>query len=216
LTTVANVVAEIGERVNCTIDKGVRCLHSDISGMNLKSNEAGPGDRRRYDDQSRDGWDDDQTYELLANRRRRECVRYLARRTSDGSETVSVRKVADGVADAVADAESAPENLRQSVYTSLSQHHLDKLDEYGVIEYDPDSRSVSTGPNFETIRRASADVAVERRVGAIPLWTSMLTLAALLVTATAYPQLPTLPVLGVAALNLVPVGLFVQTRFAGK
>ncbi|WP_135823736.1 DUF7344 domain-containing protein [Halorussus ruber] len=184
--------------------------------MNLKSNEARPGDRRSYDGQSREEWDDDQTYELLANRRRRECVRYLARRTSDESETVSVRDLADGVADAIAGGESAPENLRQSVYTSLSQHHLDKLDECGVIEYHPDSRSVSTGPNFETIRRVSTDATAERRVGAIPPWTSALTLAALLLTATAYPQLPTLPVLGVAALNLIPVGLFVQTRFAGE
>lgn len=180
--------------------------------MSLKLSEARPGDCRSYDDQPRGEWSDDQTYELLANRRRRECVRYLAERTNDGSKTVSVRELADGVADAVAGVESAPESLRQSVYTSLYQHHLGKLDDAAVVEYDSDSQTVTPGPNFETMRRFSAD-AERRPFGGVPYWTSALTLAALGVTAVVYPQLPTLPVLGVAALNLVPVGLFVQAHF---
>ncbi|WP_137287811.1 DUF7344 domain-containing protein [Halorussus salinisoli] len=184
--------------------------------MSLKLNQAAPAYRRnRDDDRNRDEWSDDQPYELLANARRRECVRYLAGRSA--SDDVSVRELADAIADVLAGDESAPDSLRQSVYTSLSQHHLDKLDGHDVIDYDREERSISTGENFEMVTHVSG-VSDSRcwHIGTIPVCTSTLTLATLLVTAVAFPQLPTAAVIGVAALNLLPIGLFVQAHFGDR
>lgn len=166
--------------------------------------------RRSCDDRRpRDDWSDDQPFELLANARRRECVQCLANRPE--AEDVPVRELADSVADSLARDESAPQRLRQSVYTSVTQYHLDKLNGHRVVDYDPETQSVSTGSNFEAVARATRVSASKRRpFTTVSLWTSTLTFAALLVTATVYSQSPTLAVLGVAVLNLLPVGLFVQ------
>ncbi|UPV76835.1 hypothetical protein M0R89_20420 (plasmid) [Halorussus limi] len=184
--------------------------------MNAQPNETGPVVGRSDHDGSRD-LSDDQTYELLANARRRACVRHLRNREgrgpSDGA-VVSVRDLADAVADSVADDGPASDGLRQSVYTSLSQHHLDKLDEWEVVRYDREARSVATGPNFEAVTRVSVTPGTTRRgISAVALATSTVTVATLLAAAVASPRLATPPVLGVAALNLLPVGLFLQTQF---
>ena len=183
--------------------------------MNPKPNEAGPSGERGCGDPPRDEWTDDRTYELLANARRRECVRHLRSR-SDG-DSVPIRDLADAVADAIADDESAADNLRQSVYTSLSQHHLDRLDRCDVVDYDRDHRLVAPGPNFGMVAHVSVDSDPRRRpMRSVPCWTSALTAATLLLSAAAYPRLATFPVLVVAALNLLPVGLFVRMRFDGE
>ena len=186
--------------------------------MNLKLNDTGPVVGRGYDDGGPgDDLSDDQTYELLANARRRACVHHLQRyegRTATEGARVSVDDLADAVADSLADGDSAADSLRQSVYTAMSQPHLDKLDGYDGVESGREERSVTAGPNFEAVTRVS--VGEERTrgsVGTVALATSTVTVATLLATIVASPQLATVPLLGVAALNLLPVGLFLQTQF---
>ncbi|WP_162224326.1 DUF7344 domain-containing protein [Halorussus salinus] len=185
--------------------------------MNLKLNDTGPVVGRGHDGGPGDDLSDDQTYELLANARRRACVRHLQRRergSAAGDAAVPVRDLADAVADSLAEDDAASDGLRQSVYTSMSQHHLDKLDGCDVVEYDREERSVATGPNFEAVTRVSVrDEGDHRSVGTVALATSTLTVATLTATAVSSPQLPTAPLVGVAALNLLPVGVFLQTRF---
>ncbi|WP_435181152.1 DUF7344 domain-containing protein [Halorussus sp. AFM4] len=182
--------------------------------MTPEPNEAQPGVDRPRGDRAAEQWTDDRTYELLANARRRECVRHLRNR-ADG-DGVPVRELADAVADALADGDAAGDRLRRSVYTSLSQHHLDRLDRCDVVDYDRDGRLVARGSNFGTVARASIDAeSGPRPMGLLPCWTSALTAAILLLSAVAYPALATPPVLVAAALNLLPVGLFVRTRFGG-
>lgn len=43
---------------------------------------------------------------------------------------------------------------RKACYIALIQHHLPKLDEKGVVEYDEQSKLFSQGPRFDTINRA--------------------------------------------------------------
>jgi len=185
--------------------------------MNLNLNDTGPVVGRGHDGGPGDDLSDDQTYELLANARRRACVRHLRqreRRTASEETRVSVRDLADAVADSLAEGDSASDGLRQSVYTSISQHHLDKLDGCDVVEYDRDERAVATGPNFEAVTRVSVGEERNRRgIDAIALATSTLTVATLAATVVSSPQLPTAPLVGVAALNLLPVGVLLQTRF---
>lgn len=176
--------------------------------MSLKPDQTTPIARHGRDvAPSRDDWDDDQPYELLANTRRRKCVRYLANRpTTDG---VAVRELADSVAESLSGDEPAPDRLRRSVYTSMTQHHLDKLDDYNVVDYDREAGAVSTGSNFKLVARASDCSNDRRRVGTIALWTSALTVAVSLGAAAVLPYQFDLTVFSVAALNLVPISLFV-------
>nr|WP_231554302.1 hypothetical protein [Halobellus rufus] len=50
-----------------------------------------------------------------------------------------------------------PRNVRQSVYVSLHQTHLPKLDDLGIVEYDPDAKTVTIADN-------AGDVAVYMEV----------------------------------------------------
>lgn len=162
-----------------------------------------------------DDWDDGLTHKLLANDRRRECVRYLAGSPADAR--VPARELADHVTRALGGETENRGNLHQSVYTSLTQHHLAKLDEYGVVDYRYEAKTVSFGSNFEMLTRAmdAADSPAPRRsFAALASAIGLMTCANLLFVSTAYPQLPTAPMVGVAILNLVPVGLVARTRLA--
>lgn len=166
------------------------------------------------DDQGSD-WDGGLTHKLLANDRRRECVRYLAGRPADAR--VPARELAEHVTRTLGGETGNRGNLHQSVYTSLTQHHLAKLDEYGVVDYRYEAKTVSLGSNFEMLTRAmdAADSPAPRRsFAALVSAIGLATCGGLLFVSTAYPQLPTAPMVGVAVLNLVPVGLVARTRFA--
>ncbi|MFC6726029.1 hypothetical protein ACFQE1_16995, partial [Halobium palmae] len=86
----------------------------------------------------------DDLFAVLKNDRRRETVRFLA----DVEGSVSLSTVATYLA-------NEPDSTRgvsyRSVYVSLQQSHLPILVEHGVVEYDPASRTVGRGPQFEAV-----------------------------------------------------------------
>jgi hypothetical protein len=84
------------------------------------------------------GLEPEEVHEILRNDRRRRTLRYLRQRL----EPVSVRDLSEHVAAAEAGESPAPRDLRQSVYNSLHQTHLPKLDENGVLTYDTDRKTV--------------------------------------------------------------------------
>jgi hypothetical protein len=90
--------------------------------------------------------DEDVVFEMLGNHRRRECLKYL----DTAEPPVDVRELAQHVAEAV-EADHDPE-LERSIYTTLCQTHLPRLDERGIVDYDSSGRRVSTGPAFDAIR----------------------------------------------------------------
>lgn len=166
-------------------------------------------------DRGGDDWEDGLAYELLANDRRRECVRYLAAGSADAR--VPAGELADHVTRTLGGERENRRTLHQSVYTSLTQHHLAKLDEHGVVEYDYETKAVSRGSNFGLLTRvldAAGESAARGSFGALTAAIGLATCANLLFVATAYPQLPAAPMVGVATLNLVPVGLLARTRLA--
>ena len=81
---------------------------------------------------------DTDIHDILCNQRRRHALDHLRRR----HETVSLAELADAVAERESDQASPPADLRQSVYNSLHQTHLPRLDTEGVIEYDPASKEI--------------------------------------------------------------------------
>jgi len=76
----------------------------------------------------------DETFEMLSNRRRRYIIHYL----QDTESTVTLSDLAEQVAawENETDIAAISANERKTVYTSLQQFHLPKMDETGVVEFD--------------------------------------------------------------------------------
>lgn len=78
-------------------------------------------------------------HEILRNSRRRRVLKHL----QDTVGVVTVRGLAEAIAELETNESPPPRNIRDSVYNSLHQTHLPKLDSYGVIDYDKDRKTVS-------------------------------------------------------------------------
>jgi len=100
----------------------------------------------RFADASRQN----ELFDLLANRRRR-CVIHALRTTEEAvdlgtvSELVAARENGGVVAD-------VSHEERKSVYTSLQQHHLPKMDDWGVIQFDKERGIVAPTEAFTDAR----------------------------------------------------------------
>jgi hypothetical protein len=79
-----------------------------------------------------------QIHDILRNDRRRLALRCL--RESGG--TLSVRDLSEEVATRETGESPAPRDKRRSVYVSLHQTHLPKLDDLGIVEYDTETKEV--------------------------------------------------------------------------
>lgn len=78
-------------------------------------------------------------HELLRNQRRRNVIKRMKR--SVGSTTL--RELAVDIAELETSESPPPKGVRDSVYNSLHQTHLPKLDQHGVIEYDRDRKTIT-------------------------------------------------------------------------
>jgi hypothetical protein len=77
-------------------------------------------------------------HDVLRNDRRRLVLEQLA----EGSQEETVSDLAEYIASVESGEDPPPRNVRQSVYVSLHQTHLPKLDELGIVEYDASSKTV--------------------------------------------------------------------------
>lgn len=98
-------------------------------------------------DRGTDDLDEGTIHDVLRNDRRRLVIESL--RDGDGSADVS--DLAERIAVRETDSEPPPSNKRQSVYVSLHQTHLPKLEELGIVTYDPDEREVELLDRVEEI-----------------------------------------------------------------
>ena len=89
--------------------------------------------------QGNDSLDPEEIHEILRNDRRRLTLKYLKQRL----EPVPLRDLSERVAELESSTSPAPRDLRQSVYNSLHQTHLPKLDGYGIVDYERDQKVVS-------------------------------------------------------------------------
>ena len=89
-----------------------------------------------------------EVHDVLRNDRRRLVLERL--RTARDAETVS--DLAEHIGGVEAGESPPPRNVRQSVYVSLHQTHLPKLDELGVVDYDPDGKTVELAANARELR----------------------------------------------------------------
>jgi hypothetical protein len=140
----------------------------------------------------------------LRNERRRYAIKQLRMHL----EPVSVRELSERVAEEESGESPAPRNLRESVYNSLHQTHLPKLDERDVIEYDRDRKMVELLVDANQVN-AYMEVASGYGVTWATLYRTLgvgSLLAIVAVNANA-PLLSAVPTLVVAVVCLVAFGL---------
>ncbi|WP_117595018.1 DUF7344 domain-containing protein [Haloprofundus halophilus] len=85
-------------------------------------------------------------HDVLRNDRRRLTLERLA---ETGEETV--RDLSEHIGAIESGEDPPPRNVRQSVYISLHQTHLPKLDDLGVVDYDDNSKNVSLEGNADRV-----------------------------------------------------------------
>lgn len=78
-------------------------------------------------------------HDILRNDRRRRIIKYLR----DMDETISVSHLSEHIASLETGETPPPRDVRKSVYVSLHQTHLPKLDDWGIIEYDYRSKELT-------------------------------------------------------------------------
>lgn len=73
-----------------------------------------------------------EVYDILRNDRRRAVIQHL----QSIPHAMTVGDLADIIAENESDESPPPRNVRQSVYVSLHQTHLPRLDEAGIVAFD--------------------------------------------------------------------------------
>ena len=99
------------------------------------------------DSDAGEGLSASEIHDVLRNDRRRLVLERL--RAAGDAETVS--DLAEHIGGVEAGESPPPRNVRQSVYVSLHQTHLPKLDGLGIVDYDPDAKVVDLAANAETL-----------------------------------------------------------------
>jgi len=88
-----------------------------------------------------------QIHNVLRNNRRRKVLQQLQRNVG----TLTVRELSEAIAEAETGKSPPPRNIRDSVYNSLNQTHLPKLDALGILEYDQHRKTVSVQPGARQV-----------------------------------------------------------------
>jgi hypothetical protein len=91
--------------------------------------------------------DESEVYDILRNDRRRFVIDTL--RDDGGRATVG--SLADQLASEESGESPPPKNVRQSVYVSLHQTHLPKLDDLGIVTYDANAKTVERAENADDV-----------------------------------------------------------------
>ncbi|WP_049927472.1 DUF7344 domain-containing protein [Halopiger goleimassiliensis] len=91
----------------------------------------------------------DRVYDLLSHRRRRRLL-YLLLETDRRSVENVAHRLAVVESEDSTDAED--EDARRRLAISLHHDHLPRLEEYGIIEYDVDRRTIAVADGFDEIR----------------------------------------------------------------
>ncbi|WP_224268644.1 DUF7344 domain-containing protein [Haloprofundus salinisoli] len=97
-------------------------------------------------------------YGVLKNERRQHVVERLA----DRAETQSVRALSEHIAAIETDSNTPPRNVRHSVYVSLCQTHIPKLDDLDIVDYDADAKDVAPGRHTQTVAAYLMDTPTDR------------------------------------------------------
>ena len=82
---------------------------------------------------------EEEIHDILSNERRKQTLELLKNRTGP----IELRDLSDWVAEAESGESPPPKGVRQSVYNSLHQTHLPKLDRHDIVEYDQSRKLIT-------------------------------------------------------------------------
>ena len=91
--------------------------------------------------------DETVVFEILSSERRRLAIEFL--RDSDGR--VEVNDIAEYIAEEETGESPPPKDSRKTVYVSLHQTHLPKMDDLNIVSYDTDTKEVSLDESFRDV-----------------------------------------------------------------
>lgn len=91
--------------------------------------------------------DQKEIHDVLRNERRQNALKQLQQNMG----RLTVRTLAEAIAEAETGESPPPRNIRRSVYNSLHQTHLPKMDDLGVVDYDRDRKIVSMQSNARQV-----------------------------------------------------------------
>ncbi|WP_135828744.1 DUF7344 domain-containing protein [Halorussus halobius] len=91
--------------------------------------------------------DPGQIHNVLRNDRRRRAIKHLRR----SEQPVSVDALSEHIASVETGESPPPRDVRKSVYVSLHQTHLPKLDELDIIEYDQRDQQIALRDRAEEV-----------------------------------------------------------------
>ena len=90
---------------------------------------------------------EEKIHHVLSNARRRRTLQLL-KKERGGAE---LRTLAELIAEAESGESPPPRNIQKSVYSSLHQTHLPKLDEHGIVDYDRDRKTITLTPRARRV-----------------------------------------------------------------
>ncbi|WP_071932940.1 DUF7344 domain-containing protein [Halodesulfurarchaeum formicicum] len=96
-----------------------------------------------------DGLPEPEIHDVLRNERRRAALQFLRERAGEAH----INELTTAIVHREADQESDTKSLRQSVYSSLHQTHIPKLEGADVVAYDEDSNVVRLTTNSRAVDR---------------------------------------------------------------
>lgn len=91
--------------------------------------------------------DEGEIHDILRNDRRREVIEFLF----EHDRRTTIRELSEHIAAIESGEDPPPRNVRQSVYVSLHQTHLPKLEGLGVVDYDTDSKDIELRDQAELV-----------------------------------------------------------------
>ncbi|WP_066416300.1 DUF7344 domain-containing protein [Halorubrum aethiopicum] len=93
------------------------------------------------------GLPETEIHDLLRNERRCQTIKHL----QDTVGTTTLRELAETIAEHETGESPPPKNVRNSVYNSLHQTHLPKLDRRGIVEYESDRKTIRLAEDARSV-----------------------------------------------------------------
>ena len=140
-------------------------------------------------------------HDVLRNDRRRLAIDCL-REAEKGR--LSVRELAEQVATLETGQDPAPRDKRQSVYVSLHQTHLPKLDQLGIVSYESDAKIVDLE---DRVREVEVYMEIVPRYGLS--WGEYYFALGMLGMLTTIAALLGVPGIAAAGITVVATGFFI-------
>ncbi|WP_411963770.1 hypothetical protein [Haloferax sp. YSMS24] len=147
--------------------------------------------------------DDAVIHDILRNERRR----LVLERLRDSDDDQAVGDLAEHIAEVESGESPPPRKVRQSVYISLHQTHLPKLDTLHVVAYDSTAKMVSLGSNAVELEPYLVDGPPQRPFAMLTFTTCLAGLGLVLAGWMGMPVLAGVDPRLVAVVTLVAVAL---------